>query len=277
MAIDSSGPGNGAVSSLRDTIGVLRNPGTSNRVGPPPDAPEPARDEPSVTLSRSATTDPRLVERRELDTIRQGLSGALAAGNVALAGARSASDTLDEIGTRLRELGDGNPAPERRAALAAEVESLVAQGLETVDRAGFDGVNLLDADRDRDLEVTADRDGGTERVRDQDLRTAFESLQGLDLSGAENARAALDTVFAEARTTADTAVRELADDTGRIGQRIAAIEERQGELAGADQDVDAGLDADAAQQLAQQLQQSLRGQGLGIVNQRPETLVGLFR
>lgn len=281
MAIDSSGSGSGVISVLRDTITSLRGADSINRINPTPSDPDRISSQDSVRVSESATTDPRVAEQQDLDTIRQGLSEANAAGNVALAGAQSVSATLDEIGSRLVELTDENLAEDRRATLTAEIEELVAQGLETVDQASFNGVNLLDDQRDTDLQVTADRDGATETVRDQDVRPVLQNLQDLAASTPEGAQAALDTVFAEARQTTDTAVRQLTEDTSRIGERIAGIQDRQADLAATDEAVDTGLDAEGAQQTAQDaavlLQQALDGQTLGVVNQRPETLVGLFR
>lgn len=281
MAIDSSGTGPGTVSLLRDTIASLRGLDSINRVNPTADDPAQVRDQDSVRISESATTDPRQAELQELDDIRQGLSDASATASVALAGAQSVSDTLDQIGSRLRELSEDEVSAERRATLSEEIRELARQGLETVDQAGFNGVNLLDDRREEDLQVTADRDGGTETVRDQNLRPALESLQELALDTPEDAQAALETPFAEARQATDTAVRELTEDSGRIGERIAEIQERRSDLAGTDADVDTQLDAESAQQtagqLATQIQQALNNQSLGLVNQRPETLSGLFR
>jgi|GEM_PF-727993 len=280
MAIDSSG--SGAISLLRDTITSLRGLDTVNRISPTPVGSDRGVPEDSVRVSESATTDPRQAEQQQLDDIRQGLSNASATATVALVGAQSVSGTLDEIGSRLRELSDAGLSADRRATLGGEIQELARQGLETIDQASFNGVNLLDDRRDENLQVTAERGGDTETVRDQNLRPALESLQGLNLDTPEGAQAAIDGVFNDARTATDTAVRQLTEDNGRVGDRITAIQERQTEIAGADGDVDTGLDAEQAQQTAQQaatqLQQALNDQqGLGVVNQRPETLVGLFR
>lgn len=282
MAIDSSGTGSGTVSQLRDTITALRGLDTINRINPTADDPDRIRTEDSVRVSETATPDPRVLEQQELDTIRQGLSDASAAGNVALAGSQAVSGTLDEIGSRLQQLTDSNLGQERRTALAAEIDTLVRQGLETVDQASFNGVNLLDAERNENLEVVADREGNAETIRDQTIRPALENLQTLNLETAEGAQSALDGVFADARTATDIAIRQLTEDNGRIGERLTAIQDRQTELAGTDLAVDPGLDSEGAQQTAQQLasqlQQALGDQNsLGIVNTRPETLVGLFR
>lgn len=268
MAIDSIGSGSGSITALRDLDSVNRTNATPNDRPPPGD---------DVRFSTAAITDVRQSEQQDLDALRQGLSEASATGNVALAGALSVSDTLDEIGSRLQQLTDPTLDQDSRAALTTEIAGLVGQGLETIDRSAFNGVNLLEAERDQDLEVTADPDGGTETVRDQDLRTALQNLQGVSLATPEEAQSVLDGLFAEARTTTDTAVRELGEDTGRIDGRIAEVQDRQAELAGADPDVDTGLDADTAQQTALQLAQSLSGDSRGIANQRPEALVGLFR
>jgi len=280
MAIDSSG--SGTVSQLRDTITALRGLDTINRINPSADDPDRIRSEDSVRVSETATTDPRVLEQQELDTIRQGLSNASAAGNVALAGSQAVSGTLDEIGTRLQQLTDTNLSQEQRTALAAEIDNLVRQGLETVDQSSFNGVNLLDAERNENLEVVADREGNTETVRDQTIRPVLENLQTLNLDTAEGAQSAIDGAFADARTATGIAVRQLTEDNGRVGDRLAAVQDRQTELAGTDVTVEPGLDSEGAQQTAQQiasqLQQALGDQNsLGIVNARPETLVGLFR
>ena len=268
MAIDSISSGSGSVSAPRELDSILRGNQANNQ--PPP------RDDDN-RFSSAAVTDVRQSERQALDTLRQGLSEASATGAVALAGATSVSDTLDQVGERLQRLTDPSLDQRTRATLATEIETLVGRGLETVDRSTFNGVNLLDAERDQNIEVTADRSGGTETVRDQDLRSALEGLQGLDLSTAAGARTALDGVFAEARDTTSTAIRALGDDTSRIDARIGEIQARQGELAAGDPGVDTELTADGAQQAALQIAQSLGSNTLGIVNQRPEALIGLFR
>lgn len=278
MAIDSIGSGGGTISSVRDALNSVRGINGVNQINPterdPGRTPPPADD---VRVSSSALTDPRAVERQELDALRQGLSDASAAGAVALAGAQSVSGTLDQIGSRLEELSDDTLDTERRATLESEIRDLVGQGLEAIEQSGFNGVNLLDAEQEQDLQVAADLEGGTETVRDQDLRSALESLQGQSFASADEAQAALEGAFADARTTTAGAIGALTEDTGRIADRIAEIQEQQAAGLGGDESIDAGLDAQGAQQLAAQLQQGLGGQTLGIVNNRPQTLVGLFR
>lgn len=281
MAIDSSGSGSGTVSILRDTITSLRGLDTINRINPTaPDQDRPAPED-TVRISDSATTDPRQAEQQQLDDLRQGLSDASATATVALAGAQSVSGTLDEIGSRLRELSDEGLSAERRATLAGEVQQLARQGLEAIEQSSFNGVNLIDDQRDEDLEVVADREGATETIRDQNLRPALENLQELNLDTAESAQAALGGAFEEARTVTDTAVRQLTEDTGRVGDRIAAVQDQQTDLAATDEGVDTRLDAEGAQstaaQLSTQLQAALDGENFGVVNQRPATLSGLFR
>lgn len=278
MAIDSAGSG-GTISSIREALASLRGVSSVNQANPserdPGAAPPPPQDD--VRVSQSAVTDPRAVEQQELDALRQGLSDAAAAGNVALAGAQSVAGTLDQIGGRLQQLTDGTLDADRRAALQDEIRELVGQGLQAVDNAEFNGVNLLDADQDQDLQVTADRQGGTETLRDQDLRSTLEALQGLSFASAGDAEAALRGAFADARTAAGSAVGALTEDTGRIADRLAEVQEQQTAGLQVQEGVDAGLDAQAAQQLAAQVQQGLAGQQLGITNARPETLSGLFR
>ena len=281
MAIDSSGSGSGTVSILQDTITSLRGLDSINRINPTaPDQTRPASED-TVRISDSATTDPRRAEQQQLDDLRQGLSDASATATVALAGAQSVSGTLDEIGSRLRELSDEGLSAERRATLAGEVQQLARQGLDAIDQSSFNGVNLLDDQRDEDIEVVADREGATETVRDQNLRPALENLQELSLDTAESAQAALGGAFEDARTATDTAVRQLTEDTERVGDRIAAVQDRQIDLAATDEGVDTRLDAEGAQstaeQLSTQLQAALDGENFGVVNQRPATLSGLFR
>lgn len=270
MALDSIGSASGAINTLRNLDSINR---TDQTRGTPP----PASTDGDIRVSDAAVTDVRQTEQQTLDTLRQGLSEASAVGNVALAGARSVSDNLDQIGEWLQQLTDPRLAADQRATLTTEIEGLVRQGLDTVDRASFNDVNLLDASRNQDVEVTAGRDGGTATVRDQDLRTGLETLQGLDLSTAESAQSALNSVFAEVRTTTNTAVDNLTEDTRRIDERNQDVQRLQAQVPTPDENVDATLDANGALQIANQLQQALGGQSLGIVNQRPETLVGLFR
>lgn len=266
MAIDSIGQGGGSIASLRN-LEPLDRPQT-NPVPPPSNDDDRSSD--------ATITDIRADDRQTLDTIRQGVDDASATGRVALAGAQSVSDTLDQIGQRLAELAGPAVSDDRRAALTTEIRDLVGQGLETVEQASFDGVNLLDGSRQEPLEVIAGRDGETTTLQPQDLRTGLEGLRDLDLSTPEAARTALDGGFAELRAATGTAVEQLATEVERLDERSVELRAQSAGLAG-DDDVDTDLDADAALQAANTVQQGLNGQTLGIVNQRPETLIGLFR
>lgn len=267
MAID-------AIDSGRTPIAALKN------LQPLPAATEVQRnaDSDGAPSSEAAVTDVRVGEQQNLGAIRRGLSEVFAIGTVALAGAEAASGTLDEIGRRLQELTDPAVDDGRRAVLAGEVEALVGQGLEAIEGAGFNGVNLLDAERDEDVETAADAVGNTVALRDQNLQTALQNLQGLDLVSADAANSALEGAFADARTATDTAVEELTTDLAAIVERGGAIRELQSvSAAGRDEGIDTGLTPETAQQTAAQVQQALSGQTLGILNQSPQTLIGLFR
>lgn len=269
MAIDSIGPGVGTISSIRNTLATLQGVTGVNRINPSEG--EPPTDD--VRVSSAAITDPRAVEQQELEALRQGLDEARAAGNVALAGAQAVAGTLEQIGGRIDQLADGTLDAERRSALEAEIRDLVGQGLDAIDDARAGGVNLIDAEQDQDLTVAADREGGTETIRDQDLRSVLEGLQGLSFASAADAAAVRDGTFADARAAAGAAIGALSEDTGRIAERIAAVQEQQAAALGGTPPPD----AQAALQLATQVQQGLAGQQAGIVNARPEALVGLFR
>lgn len=278
MAIDSIGSQSATLTALRDTISSIRGADSINRITPTENDPNAPRPGQNVEYSNAAITDVRVTEQQSRDALRQGLSSAVGTGAVALAGAQSVSGTLDEIGSRLQQLTDTTLSADRRTALAGEINNLVDQGLQTVDQANFNGVNLLDANNTQNLEVATDRNGGTATIRDQNLRTTLEGLQNLDLTTPRSAQSVLETSFADARTNTDNAITALTQDTRQVGERAAAVQQQQADQAADEnQQVDTTLQAQTAQQAAAQVQVALSGQNLGIVNQRPEFLSGLFR
>jgi len=217
-------------------------------------------------------------ELKAIGAVTQGLNNAKGIGKVAIAGTTAISDLMQTIRQKLTELSNEGITTQQRDILNADFDQLLSQAANFIDNATFNGVNLLDTGGiSVDVETLSNLSGGTLTLTAQDLRTEIDALAGATPADAAAAQAVLTTEYADLESTVNTAlgalgaeVRALELQTSFLEQISDATDEGLGNI------VDADLARESARLSAYQVQQQLSIQTLGIANQRPQTLLGLF-
>ena len=218
-------------------------------------------------------------ELRAIGAVTQGLNNAKGIGKVAIAGTTAISDLMQDVRQKLTELSNEGITTAQRSILSDDFNQLLSQAANFIDNAVFNGVNLLDTTgASVDVDTLSNLAGGTLTLSAQDLRTQVLSLAGATLTDATAAQGVLTTQYSNLESVVNTAlgslgaeVRALDLQTSFLEQISDATEEGLGNI------VDADLARESARLTALQVQQQLSIQTLGIANQRPQGLLGLFR
>ena len=217
-------------------------------------------------------------ELRAIGAVTQGLNNAKGIGKVAIAGTTAISDLMQTVRQKLTELSNEGITTAQRSILSDDFNQLLSQAANFIDNAVFNGVNLLDtAGTSVSVNTLSNLAGGTLTLTAQDLRTQVGSLAAVSTGSASAAQAVLSTQYSNLESVVNTAlgslgaeVRALELQTSFLEQISDATEEGLGNI------VDADLARESAKLTAAQVQQQLSIQTLGIANQRPQTLLGLF-
>ena len=217
-------------------------------------------------------------ELKAIGAVTQGLNNAKGIGKVAIAGATGVSDLLSDVRKKLTELSNEGITTQQRQILTEDFNQLLSQAANFIDNAVFNGVNLLDTTgASPDVQTLSNLEGGTLTLTGQDLRSLTLSLAGGDVTSATNAQGVIANEYANLESVVNSAlgslgaeVRALELQTSFLEQISDATEEGLGNI------VDADLARESAKLSAKQVQQQLSIQTLGIANQRPQTLLGLF-
>ncbi|MDF1791363.1 MAG: flagellin [Thalassobaculaceae bacterium] len=217
-------------------------------------------------------------ELKAIGAVTQGLNNSKGIGKVAIAGATGISDLLTTVRQKLTELSNEGITTAQRDILTTDFNQLLSQAANFIDNAVFNGVNLLDTTTaSPDVATLSNLTGGTLNLTGQDLRTRTLSLAAASVGSATGAQAVIANAYSNLESVVNTAlgslgaeVRALELQTSFLEQISDATEEGLGNI------VDADLARESAKLTAKQVQQQLSIQTLGIANQRPQTLLGLF-
>ncbi|MFX4221446.1 MAG: flagellin [Thalassobaculum sp.] len=217
-------------------------------------------------------------ELKAIGAVTQGLNNAKGIGKVAIAGVTGVSDLLQTVRQKLTELSNEGITTQQRQILTSDFNQLLSQAANFIDNAVFNGVNLLDTTAvSPDVNTLSNLTGGTLTLTGQDLRTQTLSLAAVSVGSATSAQAVIANQYGNLESVVNSAlgslgaeVRALELQTSFLEQISDATEEGLGNI------VDADLARESAKLTAKQVQQQLSIQTLGIANQRPQTLLGLF-
>ncbi|EDP65305.1 flagellin domain protein [alpha proteobacterium BAL199] len=216
-------------------------------------------------------------ELKAIGAVTQGLNNAKGIGKVAIAGTTAVSNLLQDVRVKLTELSNEGITTAQRTILESDFNQLLSQAANFIDNAVFNGVNLLDSSSSN-VNTLSNLTGGTLSLSFQDLRTTVNALAGSSFGSATLAQAVLSSEYSDLESAVNTAlgslgaeVRALELQTTFLEQISDATEEGLGNI------VDADLARESAKLTALQVQQQLSVQTLGIANQRPQSLLGLFR
>jgi flagellin len=215
-----------------------------------------------------------------LNAVSQSLDRGTSAVDVAMAAGETVSDLLVQMKEKALAATDETLTTSSREALAEDFEALRDQISSVVANAEFNGVNLLDTGA-TGFEALADA-SGTQR-----LTVAAEVMA---LGGTIVSIGATQTITT--MSDASTALGDVNDSIAavsaalaRMGTKSKALETHSifvGKLqdaleAGVGNLVDADLAKESAKLQALQTKQQLGVQALGIANQSPQMLLGLFQ
>ncbi|MDF1793200.1 MAG: flagellin [Thalassobaculaceae bacterium] len=216
---------------------------------------------------------------KALGAISQGLNNSKGIANVAIAGATSISDLLQTVRQKLTELSNEGITTTQRAILSNDFAELLSQAANFIDNAVFNGVNLLDtALAAPSINTLSNLAGGTLTLTNQNLRTQVLSLAAVSLGSATSAQAVIANAYSDLESVVNAALGSLGAEaraldlqTTFLDQITDATEEGLGNI------VDADMARESARLTALQVRQQLGVQVLGIANQAPQILLGLFQ
>lgn len=185
--------------------------------------------------------------------------------NTAVEAGKSIADLLTEMKAKVVQANQAGLDSSSRSALQNDFDGLRAQIATIVASASFNSTNLIDASATT-YTVLSTQDGSTITVSAQKLDTTTLGIQSSDLTSSANAATAL--------TAINSAISSVADKLAALGsaaKRIDVQTEFTGNL------VDADLAGESANLQSLQIRQQLGTQALSIANQRPSSILSLFR
>jgi flagellin len=195
---------------------------------------------------------------------------------VANAAGTGVSNTLSDVRSVLVQLADQNVTGNARTQLNAQYATLKTAVQNYISGASYNGANILSAGA-ANKAVIQDISANQYTVQAQDLTANVTALL-TSVSDATGASALLTGNFASAQNFVGTALNSIAANAKFIENQITfnnAFSDATTQGLGAL--VDADLAKESARLQSLQIKQQLGTQSLGIANQSPQTLLGLFR
>ncbi|MBO6559997.1 MAG: hypothetical protein JJ959_05645 [Nisaea sp.] len=213
-----------------------------------------------------------------IDAVAQGLNNAKGIGNVAIAGVTGVSNLLSDIRGKLTELANEGITTAQRDILEADFNELVSQAANFIANASFNGVNLISSGAGS-VNTLSNLAGGTLSLTAQSaVTTQVGNIATASLATATNAQSILANEFSNLESVVNTALGSLGAEVRALNLQTQFLEQiRDATEEGLGNIVDADLARESARLTSLQVQQQLSTQTLGIANQRPQSLLGLFR
>jgi flagellin len=213
-----------------------------------------------------------------IDAVAQGLNNAKGIGNVAIAGVTGVSNLLSDIRGKLTELANEGITTAQRDILEADFNELVSQAANFIANASFNGVNLISSGAGS-VNTLSNLAGGTLSLTAQSaINTQVGNIATASLATATNAQSILANEFSNLESVVNTALGSLGAEVRALNLQTQFLEQiRDATEEGLGNIVDADLARESARLTSLQVQQQLSTQTLGIANQRPQSLLGLFR
>jgi flagellin len=218
-----------------------------------------------------------------LNAVNQQLNIARGTNGVALEAATSISNTLIKMREVTTKLADANLSTDQRRQYNADLSRLVGEVGNFISNATFNGSNLLQSAA-APIQVIANVAGTQFTLTSQDLSASLlgggTNLLTVAFANAVAAGAALSAngSQATAESIVSTFLNNLGGDSRRLVNQVnfnAALLKASEEALGFIVDADLAKESSRLQSL--QIRQQLGTQTLGIANQSPQTLLGLFR
>lgn len=217
-------------------------------------------------------------ELKATDAVMQGLGSTSGVGKVALAGLTGVSNLLTDVRAKLTELASSSISTAQRTILQSDFNGLMSQAANFLNNAEFNGINMF-ASGAADIKTISNLGGDELQISEQTATlVAIGSLAGAAIGNAAQAISVIGGAFADLETEVNTALGDLGQEMRAINLQTTFLTEvRDATKEGLGNIVDADLAAESARLTSLQVQQQLSQQALGIANQRPQSLLSLFR
>jgi flagellin len=214
-----------------------------------------------------------------LNAVNQQLNVAKGTVGTALEAATQISNTLITIRSAATKLADANLSSDQRSQYNADLSRLVGEVTNFISNATFNGSNLLQSSGSV-IQVIANVTGTQFTLTTNDLSASVRTLMTVAFANAAVAGSALSAsgTLASAENIVSTFLNNVGGDSRRLNNQInfnAALLKASEEAVG--YIVDADLAKESSRLSALQVRQQLGTQTLGIANQSPQVLLGLFR
>ena len=202
------------------------------------------------------------------------LQGAKVGAQVAVSAGETIAKRMEDVKSKIVQMGDESLSAASRATYQSDLDSMVIEVNNYLRQASYQNVNLLGSGG-ADFLVVANIDASGITVRNQDVADlSGASLTIADQAGASNAL----SLLAGFKSNLDTALAQLGADLKQIDAQSEFIQQTEETVRiGLGALVDADLAKESANLQSLQVRQQLGVQGLGIANQSPQALLGLFR
>ncbi len=202
------------------------------------------------------------------------LQGAKIGATVAVAAGETISKRLEDIKAKVIQLADESISASSRNTYQNDLTSMVDEVNNYLVQATYNGVNLLGSGG-ADVLVVSNIDASALTIRNQDV--ADLSGASLTITNSTDASNALSLV-ADFKSSLDTALANLGADLKRVDAQAEFIMQAEETVrVGLGALVDADLAKESAALQSLQVRQQLGVQAMGIANQAPQVLLGLFR
>lgn len=200
------------------------------------------------------------------------LQGAKIGANVAVSAGETITKRIEDIKAKIVQLADESISSSSRSTYQNDLTSMVAEINSYLQQASYNGINLLGTGGANVL-IVANVDASSITLRNQDV----DNLSMAAIASAANASLALSTL-STFKSNLDTALASLGADLKRIDAQAEFIKQTEETVRiGLGALVDADLAKESSALQALQVRQQLGIQAMGIANQAPQALLGLFR
>ncbi len=209
--------------------------------------------------------------------VSQGIANARGVATVSLAGANAISDLLGDIQAKITQGENAGNSTAQQSILNSDFSNLIAQVNTFINNATYNGRNLLSAGS-TSINVIANIDGSTLTLRSNSAFAATSvNLGAQNISSTIAAATALSSLLLASAQIASV-LGNLGADTKSINFQDSFISQLSDATSvGLGSIVDADLARESSRLQALQVQQQLSIQTLNIANQRPNSLLNLFR
>jgi len=202
------------------------------------------------------------------------LMGAKVGAQVAVSAGETIAKRMEDVKAKVVQMADESLSAASRASYQSDLDSMVAEVNNYLRQASYSSTNLLGSGG-TDILVVANIDASSITIRNQDVADlSGASLTIADAAGASNAL----SLVASFKSSLDTALAQLGADLKQVDSQAEFVQQTEETVRiGLGALVDADLAKESANLQSLQVRQQLGVQGLGIANQSPQALLGLFR